>query len=90
MKRSSPIPRLLAFSLLLLALLYLGLGLGFHLKWQSALAACRQSRAARGEFVEPKVFAEPLALAFDVTFWPVYAAANLYHDGTPFASLCTH
>jgi hypothetical protein len=76
--------------LLVLILVYLGLGLGFHLKWQSALTACREARMARGEFVEPEVFWAPLALAFDVTSWPVYAWANIYHDGTPFATPCTH
>lgn len=76
--------------LLTLVLLYLAVGLGFHFKWRSALAACREARAARGEFVEPEVFSPLLGLAFDVTFWPVYAWANLYHDGTPFATPCTH
>lgn len=76
--------------LLALVLVYLGIGLGFHFKWKSELAACRQARMARGEFVEPEVFWAPLALAFDVTFWPVYAWANTYHDGTPFATPCTH
>ncbi len=78
--------------LVLLALLfvYLGFGLGFHIKWQSELAACREVRLARGEFVEPEVFWAPLTLVFDVTWWPVYAWANLYHDGTPFATPCTH
>ena len=75
---------------LLFALLYLGIGLGFHFKWNSALAVCRESQMARGEFVEPEVFGNALGLAFDVTFWPVYAWANMYHDGTPFASPCTH
>ncbi|RLC58971.1 MAG: hypothetical protein DRI80_13195 [Chloroflexota bacterium] len=76
--------------LLVFILVYLGLGLGFHLKWKSALTACREAQMARGEFVEPEVFWAPLALAFDVTFWPVYAWANVYHDGTPFATPCTH
>ena len=58
--------------LLVLILVYLGLGLGFHLKWKSALTTCREAQMARGEFVEPEVFWAPLALAFDVTFWPVY------------------
>ena len=73
-----------------LILVYLGVGLGFHFMWKSELAACRDARMARGEFVEPEVFWAPLALAFDVTFWPVYAWANIYHDGTPFATPCTH
>lgn len=76
--------------LLAFILVYLGLGLGFHVQWKSALAACREARAARGEFVEPEVFWPPLALVFDVTFWPVYAWANLYHDGVLFATPCTH
>ena len=75
---------------LVLVLVYLALGLGFHFMWESELAACRQERMARGEFVEPPVFWAPLRLAFDVTYWPVYAWANIYHDGTPFASPCTH
>jgi hypothetical protein len=76
--------------LLVLILVYLGLGLGFHLMWKSELAACRDARMARGEFIEPEVFWAPLALTFDVTFWPVYAWANIYHDRTPFATPCTH
>jgi hypothetical protein len=76
--------------LLILALIYLGLGLGFHFKWKSAQDACRDLQVARGEVVEPEVFWAPLALAFDVTSWPVYAWANVYHDGTPFATPCTH
>ncbi len=76
--------------LALAGVVYVGLGLGFHFGWQARLAACREARSARGEFVEPEVFWPPLTLAFDVTFWPVYAWANVYHDGTPFATPCTH
>jgi hypothetical protein len=75
---------------LVIVLIYVGLGLGFHFMWQSELAACREARKARGEFAGPPVFWAPLALAFDVTYWPVYAWANIYHDGTPFATPCTH
>ncbi len=75
---------------LVLLLAYCCLGLGFHFKWQGELAACREARLARGEFVDPPVFGGIVALAFDVTFWPVYGWANLYHDGTPFATPCTH
>jgi hypothetical protein len=82
--------RKVAAALLILALLYLGLGLGFHLKWKSEQDACREAQIARGEFVEPEVFGNVVGLAFDVTFWPVYAYWNLYHDGTPFATPCTH
>lgn len=82
-------PKLLCIPLVFI-LIYLGFGLGFHFRWRSALAACREARTARGEFVEPAMFWTPLAFAFDVTFWPVYAWANIYHDGTPFATPCTH
>jgi hypothetical protein len=76
--------------LLAVILLYLIIGLGFHLKWKSALTACSEARKARGEFVEPEVLGGPLGLAFDMTFWPVYAWANMTRDGTPFATPCTH
>jgi len=76
--------------LLILALIYVALGVGFHIKWKSALATCREAQLASGEFVEPEVFGGALGLAFDVTFWPVYSWANIYHDGTPFATPCTH
>ncbi len=76
--------------LLVSLLIYLALGLAFHFTWQRTLEACRQERMARGEFVEPQVFWGPIALVFDVTFWPVYAWANLYHFGTPFSTPCTH
>jgi hypothetical protein len=76
--------------LLIFALVYLGLGLGFHFGWKSALNACREARQARGEFVEPEVFGNVLGLAFDVTYWPVYTWANVRLDGTPFATPCTH
>jgi len=82
--------RKIASVLLIIALVYLGLGLGFHLGWKSAQEACREARIAQGEFVEPEVFGGALGLAFDVTYWPVYAAANIHHDGTPFATPCTH
>jgi len=76
--------------LLILTLIYIGFGLGFHIKWKSELTACREAQMARGEFVEPEVFGNVLGLAFDVTFWPVYARANINLDGTPFATPCTH
>jgi len=82
--------RKIAFVLLILILVYLLLGLGFHFAWKSALGACREAQIAQGEFVEPEVFGNALGLAFDVTFWPVYVAANLRLDRTPFATPCTH
>jgi hypothetical protein len=75
---------------LVLLIVYLALGLAFHVFWQSAQDACRQERVAQGEFVEPEVFGWPISLFFDLTFWPVYASANLFHDGTPFATPCSH
>jgi hypothetical protein len=74
----------------ILVVLYLGIGLAFHIKWRSALAACRETRAAQGEFVEPEVLGGIMGLVFDITNWPVYSWANIYHDGTPFATPCTH
>ncbi len=82
--------RLLHRALLLLVLLYLVLGLVFHLVWKSALDACRETRIAQGEFVEPEVFGNALGIFFDITSWPVYAWANLRHFGSPFATPCTH
>jgi len=77
-------------ALLILASLYLGIGFVFHFKWQSDLAACREMRRAQEEFVEPEVFGGFMGLILDVTNWPIYAWANIYHYGTPFATPCTH
>lgn len=74
----------------ILVFLYLGIGLAFHFKWESALEACQEIRRAQGEFVEPEVLGSVLGLVFDVTNWPIYSWANIYHDGTPFATPCTH
>lgn len=63
--------------------LYVSIGLGFHVGWQSQIKACREIRAARGEFVEPE-WSPLITLPFDVTFWPVYAWANWYHFGHVF------
>ncbi len=82
--------RKILIALAILGVLYLGMGLAFHFKWKSALAACREIRIAKGEFVEPEVFGGVWGLAFNVTNWPVYLWANIYHDSTPFATPCTH
>ena len=82
--------RKILLALLAFVIVYVGIGLVFHFKWKSALAACREMRTARGEFVEPEVFGGVLGLFFDVTNWPVYAWANNYHSGTPFATPCNH
>ena len=76
--------------LLIAALVYLGIGLGFHVRWRRARAACRDAQVARGEFVELETFGPMISLFFDVTHWPIYAWANVHHFGTPFATPCTH
>lgn len=81
--------RKILLGFLALMVIYLAIGFAFHFKWQSDLSACREARIAQGEFVEPEVFGGIVGLAFDVTYWPIYAWANLYHDGTPFATPCT-
>ena len=83
-------PKRAATVALIAVVVYAGLGVGFHIGWERALAACREERAARGEVVEPEVYGGALGLAFDMAFWPVYAAANIRLDGTPFSSPCTH
>jgi len=82
--------RKISIALLISIALYLGIGLAFHLKWKSALETCREMQRAQGEFVEPEVFGGVLGLVFDVTNWPVYAWANIYHFGTPFSTPCIH
>lgn len=76
--------------LLVVLVIYIGLGLVFHLGWEAAQAECRHVQASRGVFVEPPAFTWPLRLVFDLTYWPIYAWANLYHDGVLFATPCTH
>ncbi|MCX8025176.1 MAG: hypothetical protein N3A60_08240 [Thermanaerothrix sp.] len=75
--------------LILVVAIYIGMGLVFHLGWETAQAQCRQIQASRGASVEPPVFAWPLRLVFNLTYWPVYAWANSYHDGVLFATPCT-
>jgi len=76
-------------ALLIPVVIYLGIGLAFHIKWKSELEACREVRRSQGEFVEPEVF-PVVGILFDMTWWPVYAWANVYHYGTPFATPCIH
>jgi len=81
----------IAIFALILALVYVSLGIAFHIGWKAAADACRTARIAQGEFVEPnEILGGAIGLAFSVTFWPVYAAANMRLDGTPFATPCTH
>ncbi|NPA91780.1 MAG: hypothetical protein GXO55_10100 [Chloroflexi bacterium] len=72
---------------LILIILYLLVGLGFHWQWKQAQHACDDLLRARGEFVEPEIF-PVLGIFFDMTWWPVYAAANVYHTGRVFATPC--
>lgn len=69
---------------------YLAMGLVLHLKWSNELAKCNAVLREQGEFVEPEIFNTGIGLVFNVTFWPIYVMANMYHDGTPFATPCTH
>ncbi len=82
--------RKLGMIVISIVVIYVSFGLYFHVRWTDELADCDRVLRERGEFVEPPVFPTPLALMFDVTYWPVYSAANIYHDGTPFATPCTH
>ncbi len=81
--------RKIAIALVVFAIFYLGVGLAFHLKWESAATACREARVAQGGFVEPEVFGGALGLLFDVTNWPVYIWANLYNFGEVFPTPCS-
>ena len=76
--------------LLIVALVYLGIGVGFHIRWKRAQTVCRETRIARGEFVEPETFGPVISFVFDVINWPIYAWANVYHLGTPLATPCDH
>ena len=89
MRRLKGLARTILIILLILLIIYVAPDLAFHIKWHSALEACREARRAQGEFVEPEVFGCILGLLFDVTYWSLYAWANIYHDGTPFATPCT-
>lgn len=81
--------RRLLIALALLVAVYLAAGLAFHVKWSREQTACRELRMARGEFVEPEVFGGVIGLIFNATNWPLYAWANTYHFGDPFATPCT-
>ena len=82
--------RKILLAVLILVVLYLGTGLAFHLKWENELAACREMRAARGEFVEPPVFSSFIRLSFQVIWWPFYVRENLLHFGDAFSTPCGH
>lgn len=82
--------RKIAHIFLVFAFIYLLLGLGFHLKWKSALDACGETRIAQGEYVEPEVFGNAFGALMDITWWPVYLRANLDHFDTPFSTPCDH
>lgn len=69
-------------------ILYVSIGLAFHVGGKSVSAACRAAREARGEVVDPEVFGGAMGLVFDVSWWPVYLWANLYHFGRLFPTPC--
>jgi len=77
----------LVAALIAIALIYLSIGVAFHVGWKSERHACDALRRARGEFVEPEVF-PVLGVAFTAVWWPVYAWANMYHRNTLFPSPC--
>lgn len=78
------------YIILLVFLVYLALGVGFHFRWSDELERCNEILREQGEFVEPEVFNTAIGFGFNVLFWPVYSMANFYHDGTPFGTPCTH
>ncbi len=90
MKCLTKMARKISIILSILVVLYLGIGLAFHFKWKSALAACLETRRAKREFVEPEAFGGILGLVFDVTNWPNYLWENSYHFGTLFSAPRTH
>ena len=85
----STIVRKVVSIVLILAFVYVGIGVGFHIRWKRAQTVCRETRIARGEFVEPETFGPVISLVFDVINWPIYAWANLHHFGDPFSIPCT-
>lgn len=82
--------RKIVILLVLIIVVYSSLGLAFHLRWSDELTECSKALREQGEFVEPEIHSTVVGLIFDVVFWPIYSAANVYHDGTPFATPCTH
>jgi len=71
-----------------LALVYAATGLAFHVAWKLGRDACDELRRAQGAFVEPEVF-PVLGIAITMTWWPVYAWANVYHSNELFPTPCS-
>lgn len=84
------IVRKISFLLLLITLVYLLLGIGFHVAWKSALDGCQEYRLTQGEFVEPEVFPGILGAIIDIVNWPFFTWANLHHFGNVFETPCDH
>ena len=76
-----------ALVLLLLVVLYLSVGVWFHVQEKRHWNACREQRIAKGEFVEPEMY-PVLGVVFDMTYWPVYMWANKYNFGSVFGKEC--
>ncbi len=74
----------LVYVVTILVLIYASIGLSLHFKWKTDWKACQELKLSKGEFVEPEVFGGMIGLAFDVSYWPIYSWANIYHFGTPF------
>ena len=75
----------LVYAIIILALIYASVGLLLHFKWKSDWKARQELKASKGELVEShEVFDGIIGLAFDVSAWPMYTWANIYHFGTPF------
>ncbi len=73
--------------LLLLIILYLSIGVWFHIQENRYWNLCREERLKRGEFVEPEVY-PVIGVLFDVSYWPVYMLANKYNFGSIFGRKC--
>lgn len=77
--------RRLVYAVLILALIYVSVGLSLHFKWKSDWKACQELKTSVEEFVEPQeALGGIIGVAFDVSAWPLYTWANIYHFGTPF------
>lgn len=77
--------RKIVYAFMIIALVHVSIGLSLHFKWKSDWNACQELKASRGEFVEPyEIYGGMLGVFFDVSAWPVYSWANIYHFGTPF------
>ncbi len=73
--------------LLLFIILYLSVGVWFHIQEKHYWNLCNKERLEKGEFVEPEVY-PVIGVLFDVSYWPVYMWANKYNFGSIFGRKC--